>query len=61
MSVGAYEIIIILVVLLVVFNQDELPDVIRSLIRTVKSVQRSAEKTKEELEHIIIDREDLEG
>jgi len=61
LSVGAYEIIIILVVLLVVFNQDELPDVIRSLIRTVKSVQRSAEKTKEELEHIIIDREDLEG
>ncbi|MCD6117158.1 twin-arginine translocase TatA/TatE family subunit [bacterium] len=61
MSIGPYEIVIILIVFLFAFDKKELPHVIRSFVRTIRKLRHSAEKTKEDLEKIIIDNNDLEG
>jgi len=61
MNIGSYEIVIILLVILLVFNKNELPGVIKSLVRTIKHVKKTAEETKKDFEEIIIDRDDMAG
>jgi len=61
MSIGPYEIVVILIVFLLAFDKKELPNVIRSFVRTIRKLRYNAEKTKEDLEKIIIDNNDLEG
>jgi len=61
MSIGSYEIIIILVVFLLVFDKTELPRAIRSFVYTMRKLRYNLDKTKEDLEKIIINRDDLEG
>lgn len=59
-AIGPSEILIIVLVLLLLFGGNELPKVIRSLLRTWHDLQRTTHSIRNEI-HEIINDDDLNG
>ncbi|OVE79419.1 hypothetical protein BVY01_02665 [bacterium I07] len=54
-SIGTAELLIIVLVILLVFGKDQLPQVVRSILRTWKDLQKQTESVRDEINDILKD------
>lgn len=54
-SIGTAELLIIVLVILLVFGKDRLPQVVRSMIKGWKDLQRQTDSVRDEINEILKD------
>lgn len=58
-SIGTLEILIIVLVILIVFGGKQLPQIVRSLGKGWRDIQRATREIRDELETVLDDHDDV--
>ncbi len=60
-SIGTSELLIIVLVILLLFGSKQLPQIVRSLARGWRDIQKTTQEVKDEIQNVIDDENELLG
>ena len=60
-SIGTSELLIIVLVILLLFGSKQLPQIVRSLAKGWRDIQKTTQEVKDEIQNIIDDENELLG